>query len=77
MYKDFMQIYKTMTITAQKEIYNFALFYFLKMASTSKSHRNLVLVRLKIKYIASDFDAPLSIITRDTIIPKYDIKNEW
>jgi hypothetical protein len=49
MYKDFMQIYKTMTITAQKEIYDFALFYFLKMASTSKSHKKSCFGTLKNK----------------------------
>lgn len=49
MYKNFMQIYKTMTITAQKEIYDFALFYFLKMASTSKSRKKSCFGTLKNK----------------------------
>lgn len=60
--EDFMQIYNTMTVAEQKEIYDFALFLFSKkMASISKSNKKSCFGALKnkIKYIASDFDAPI------------------
>lgn len=49
-----MQMYETMTETAQKELYDFALF----LISCAQCEN-------------------LTIITRDTIIPKYDVKTVW
>ncbi len=56
-----MQMYETMTETAQKELYDFALFLISREQKTEAPEKKSYFGALKdkISYIAPDFDEPL------------------
>ncbi len=56
-----MQMYETMTETAQKELYDFALFLFSREEKKAVQQKKSMFGALKdkISYIAPDFDEPL------------------
>lgn len=56
-----MQMYETMTETAQKELYDFALFQFSREEKKAVQQKKSMFGALKdkISYIAPDFDEPL------------------
>ena len=55
-----MQMYETMTETAQKELYDFALFLFSREEKKAVQQKKSMFGALKdkISYIAPDFDEP-------------------
>lgn len=55
-----LQMYNTMSVAAQQELYDFALFLFSKNESTQVQKKSCFgALKNKIKYISPDFDAPL------------------